>query len=74
MSTASGIRLSDAVYSVWSDWARLAVKAYVGVDEIEIVGSDGRVVAHPRRPFGGRSIDYRHYLPANSWELSGDHR
>jgi len=41
MSTASEIRLSDAVYSVWSDWARLAVKAYVGVDEIEIVGSDG---------------------------------
>jgi hypothetical protein len=51
------------VYSVWTDWAQLAVKAYVGVDEIEVVGGDGRVVVHPRQPFGGRSIDYRHYLP-----------
>jgi hypothetical protein len=44
-------------------WARLAVKANVGVDEIEVVGTDGRVVVHPRQPFGGRSIDYRHHLP-----------
>ncbi len=42
---------------------KLPVKAFVGVDEVEIVGPDGRVVVHPRQPFGGRSIDYRHYLP-----------
>jgi hypothetical protein len=42
---------------------KLSVKAYVGVDEIEIIGPDRRVVVHPRKLFGGRSIDYRHYLP-----------
>jgi hypothetical protein len=39
------------------------VKAYAGVDEIQIIGPDGRVVVHPRQPSGSRSIDYRHYLP-----------
>lgn len=57
------IPLYGAVYSVWTDWVKLSVKAYVGVDEVELVGPDGRVVVHPRKPFGGRSIDYRHYLP-----------
>jgi hypothetical protein len=41
---------------------RLPVKAFVGVDEVEIVGPDGRTVVHPRQPFGGRAVDYRHYL------------
>jgi hypothetical protein len=63
VSRRSLVSFGGAVYSVWTDWARLAVKAYVGVDEIEVVGSDGRVVVHPRQPCGGRSIDYRHYLP-----------
>ncbi len=63
VSRRSLVSLGGAVYSVWTDWAQLAVKAYVGVDEIEVVGGDGRVVVHPRQPFGGRSIDYRHYLP-----------
>ena len=57
------VSLHGAVYSVWTDWVKLSVKAYVGVDEIEIVGPDRRVVLHPRQPFGGRSIDYRHYIP-----------
>lgn len=51
-----------ANYSVWSRWAGLTVTAYVGVDTVELVGPDGRV-SHPRQRFGGRSIDYRHYLP-----------
>jgi transposase len=57
------VSLHGAVYSVWTDWVKLSVKAYVGVDQVEIVGPDGRRVAHPRQPCGGRSVDYRHYLP-----------
>ena len=63
VSRRSLVALAGAVYSVWTDWAQLAVRAYLGVDEVEIVGPDGRVVVHPRQPFGGRAIDYRHYLP-----------
>ena len=57
------VQLAGAHYSVWSTWSRLAVTAYVGVDEIDLVGPEGRQVKHPRMPFGRRSIDYRHYLP-----------
>jgi len=63
VSRRSLVALGGATYSVWSDWVRLPVKAFVGVDEIEIVGPDGRVVVHERQPFGRRSVDYRHYLP-----------
>jgi transposase len=62
VSRRSLVALGGAVYSVWTEWAGLAARAYVGVNEIEIVGADGRVVVHERQPFGGRSIDYRHYL------------
>ena len=62
-SRRSLVALAGATYSVWTDWVKLPVKAFVGVDEIEVVGPDGRVVVHPRQPFGGRSVDYRHYLP-----------
>jgi transposase len=57
------LRLHGAEYSVWSDWAKLDVKVWMGVDEVEIVGPDERVVRHPRQAVGGRAIDYRHYLP-----------
>jgi transposase len=60
VSRRSLVALGGATYSVWSDWVRLPVKAFVGVDEIEIAGP---VVVHQRQPFGGRSVDYRHYLP-----------
>jgi transposase len=63
VSPRSLVRLRSAWYSVWTDWVKLAVKAYVGVDEIKLVGPDGRVVVHPRVPAGHRSVDYRHYLP-----------
>jgi hypothetical protein len=48
---------------VWSEWYGRDVRAYVGVDEITLVGPDARHVVHPRLRFGGRSVDYRHYLP-----------
>jgi transposase len=63
VSRRSLVQLAGATYSVWTDWAQLGVKAFVGVDEVEVVGPDGRVVVHPRQPFGGRAVDYRHYLP-----------
>ncbi|MCA1665474.1 MAG: IS21 family transposase, partial [Myxococcales bacterium] len=62
-SRRSLVQLRGAAYSVWSDWVKLPVKAFVGVDEVEIIGPDGRAVVHPRQPFGGRAVDYRHYLP-----------
>ena len=50
------------MYSVPCRWAGLDVTAYVGADDVEIVGPTGSV-HHPRARFGGRSIDYRHYIP-----------
>jgi transposase len=57
------VKLAGASYSVWCDWAGLDVTTYLGVDEVELVGRDGRRVQHPRQAAGGRSVDYRHYLP-----------
>jgi len=62
VSRRSLVRVETALYSVWSEWAGLDVRVYAGVDEIELVGPDGRRVIHPRQPFGGKGIDYRHYL------------
>ena len=55
------VQVEGAHYSVWSRWSGLDVTAHVGVETVELVGRDGRVT-HPRLPFGGRSVDYRHYL------------
>jgi hypothetical protein len=55
-------KIEGAVYSVPCKWANLDVTAYVGVDTVEIEGPTGRT-RHPRVRFGGRSIDYRHYIP-----------
>jgi transposase len=63
VSSRSLVKVEGAAYSVWSTWARRDVVAYAGVDEIALVARDDeRVVVHPRQPFGGRSVDYRHYL------------
>lgn len=63
VSSRSIVSVEGAQYSVWSTWARREVTAYAGVDEIRFVFSgDKRVVVHPRQRFGGRSVDYRHYL------------
>jgi transposase len=56
------IRLEGAVYSVWTRWAGLDVVVRVGATTVTIVGRDGSRVTHPRKRFGQRSIDYRHYL------------
>ncbi|HEX4354184.1 MAG TPA: hypothetical protein VHZ95_14745, partial [Polyangiales bacterium] len=63
VSSRSLVKVEGAAYSVWSTWARRDVVAYAGVDDITLVFSgDSRVVVHPRQPFGGRSVDYRHYV------------
>jgi transposase len=56
-------RLAGAWYSVPCRWAGLDLVARVGASTITIVGRDHTSVEHPRKRFGQRSIDYRHYLP-----------
>ena len=50
------------MYSVWTRWAGLDLVVRVGPSTVTIVGRDGTRVQHPRKRFGERSIDYRHYL------------
>jgi transposase len=57
------VRLEGAVYSVPCRWAGLDLLARIGATTITIVGRDGTPIRHPRKRFGQRSIDYRHYLP-----------
>jgi hypothetical protein len=56
-------RIEGAAYSVPSQWAGLDLIIRVGPTTVTIVGRDGTGIRHPRKRFGERSIDYRHYLP-----------
>ena len=56
------VRLEGAVYSVPSRWAGLDLVVHVGATTVTIVGREGMRILHPRKRFGQRSIDYRHYL------------
>lgn len=66
VSRRSLITVEGAAYSVPCEWASLDVMAYVGPDDVEIVGPAGIAptgpVIHPRKRFGERSVDYRHYV------------
>lgn len=57
------VRLEGAVYSVPCRWAGLDLVVHIGATTVTIVGKDGTRIRHPRKRFGQRSIDYRHYLP-----------
>jgi transposase len=57
------VRLDGAVYSVPSRWAGLDLVVRIGATTVTIVGKDGTRIRHPRKRFGQRAIDYRHYLP-----------
>jgi len=57
------VRLEGAYYSVPSRWAGLDLVVRIGATAVTIVGKDGTRIRHPRKRFGQRSIDYRHYLP-----------
>ena len=50
------------VYSVPSRWAGLDLVVRIGATTVTIVGREGTRILHPRKRFGQRSIDYRHYL------------
>ena len=56
------VRLEGAVYSVPTRWAGLDLVVRIGAATVTIIGRDGTPIAHPRKRFGQRSIDYRHYL------------
>jgi transposase len=56
------VRLDGAYYSVPSRWVGLDLLVRVGATTVTIVGREGTQIAHPRKRFGQRSIDYRHYL------------
>ena len=56
------VRLEGAYYSVPSRWAGLDLVVRIGATTVTIVGREGTRILHPRKRFGQRSIDYRHYL------------
>ena len=64
--------IDGALYSVPCAWAGLDVTAYVGPDDVTLIAPrlvrDGAVesatsVRHERARFGGKVVDYRHYVP-----------
>jgi transposase len=57
------VRLEGAYYSVPCRWAGRDLVVHVGPSTVTIVGHDGTRIRHPRKRFGERAIDYRHYLP-----------
>ncbi len=57
------VRLDGAYYSVPCRWAGLDLTVRTGPTTVTIVGRDGTRIRHPRKRFGERAIDYRHYLP-----------
>ena len=61
VSQRSLVCVEGGTYSVPCEWACLDVTAHVGADDVEIVGPTGAVL-HPRKRFGERSINYRHYV------------
>jgi transposase len=63
VSPRAVVRVGGASYSVPSRWARLDLVVRVGPTTVTVVGGDGTRIRHPRKRFGERSIDYRHYLP-----------
>jgi transposase len=62
VSPRSLVRLDGAVYSVPCRWAGLDLVVRTGATTVTIIGREGTPIVHPRRRFGQRSIDYRHYL------------
>jgi hypothetical protein len=45
-----------------SRWAGLDLLVRIGATTVTIVGREGTHISHPRKRFGQRSVDYRHYL------------
>jgi len=45
-----------------SRWAGLDLVVRIGATTVTIVGREGTRILHPRKRFGQRAVDYRHYL------------
>jgi transposase len=63
VSPRAVVRVEGAWYSAPCRWAGLDLVVRIGPATVTIVGRDGTPITHPRRRFGERAIDYRHYLP-----------
>jgi transposase len=63
VSPRAVVRVEGAWYSVPCRWAGVDLVVRIGPATVTIVGRDGTPITHPRRRFGERAIDYRHYLP-----------
>jgi len=61
VSSRSLVKVEGIAYSVPCEWSRLDVTVRVGVDTVDIVGPT-QTIRHPRKRFGERSVDYRHYV------------
>jgi transposase len=61
VSSKATVLLGGGWYSVPSNWKRLSITAYVGVEDVRFV-CRGELVTRPRVRFGGREIRYRDYL------------
>ena len=61
VSRSALVRVEGAWYSAPSRWAGLRATALIGTGELTL-RCRGEEVVHPRQPFGGRRVDYRHYL------------
>lgn len=57
-------RVEGATYSVPCRWAGLDLTTWIGATTVTFVGRTGERIVHPRKRFGERSIDYRHFLSA----------
>jgi hypothetical protein len=66
VSRRSLVTVEGAVYSVPCEWVGYTIAAHVGATHVELVSprreEAGRIVVVPRRRFGERSVDYRHYV------------
>ena len=54
-------KIEGAWYSVPSRWKGLSATAHVGCTEVTIRCGD-EIIEHARQSFGGRCVDYRHYI------------
>ena len=66
VSSRSLVKVEGATYSAPCEWVGVMVTAHVGAEDVKLVGP-GRegaecLVVHPRRRFGERLVDYRHYV------------
>jgi len=66
VSRRSLVTVEGAVYSVPCEWVGYSIVAHVGAVHVELVSprrnEAGRIVIVPRKRFGERSVDYRHYI------------